>query len=449
MTTASYNLSQLGSQYNQGGTGAVARTTASKLQESVSVLDFGADPTGTSDSTTAIQNCINAVQTAGGGTIVLPTGTYKISSTLTLSGAASVWMTGTWSSVIKNVGTGNAITAGNLSADQTVDIRLLGFAIQGQAGTAHGIHFMRIHNARIEGVRVYSCGGDGIHLDACYALWVIRVYSNNNTGNGLAAIAISGVGSDFLQVMGSRFLINGAKGIYIDNRLYGPAGQRVELNDIEGNAIGFQMDIGSASNTEGFTLRGNYFENQTGYNVSMGEDGGTAVINCPNVESNSFNFGTTTSAAAATRFGAAVRELTLLSNDFVNSDLVVNSSVTLGMVSGNKSNSTVPGGFDQNGGTTVTQLRLYQAGGGAYSALSMSGGYVTMNYPQQWAGAVFPASANTGGGAYQAACGLWAGTGAPNNSYGQTGDYYFRSDTPATANQRVYVKSGGTWTGIV
>ena len=73
--TASYNLSQLGSHYNQGGTGAVDRTTASKLQESVSVLDFGADPTGVSDSTAAFTAALTASKT-----VFVPAGTYKLAT---------------------------------------------------------------------------------------------------------------------------------------------------------------------------------------------------------------------------------------------------------------------------------------------------------------------------------------------------------------------------------
>jgi hypothetical protein len=41
------------------------------------------------------------------------------------------------------------------------------------------------------------------------------------------------------------------------------------------------------------------------------------------------------------------------------------------------------------------------------------------------------------------------GSGAPSNANGNNGDYYFRTDTPGTANQRIYVKSAGVWTGIV
>ena len=43
--------------------------------------------------------------------------------------------------------------------------------------------------------------------------------------------------------------------------------------------------------------------------------------------------------------------------------------------------------------------------------------------------------------------GLRSGSGAPAG--GSSGDYYFRTDTPGTANQRIYVNNAGTWTGIV
>jgi hypothetical protein len=86
--TASYNLSQLGSNYLQGGSGSVARTTASKLQESVSVKDFGAVGDGVTDDTTAIQAAINATITNSGGNLFLPSGTYLISSALSIPASA-------------------------------------------------------------------------------------------------------------------------------------------------------------------------------------------------------------------------------------------------------------------------------------------------------------------------------------------------------------------------
>ena len=42
------------------------------------VTEVGADPTGRADSTLAIQKCIDRVSAAGGGTVVVPPGVYRI-----------------------------------------------------------------------------------------------------------------------------------------------------------------------------------------------------------------------------------------------------------------------------------------------------------------------------------------------------------------------------------
>jgi len=69
-----------GVQFTQAGTGAVQRTVESKLQDVVSVKDFGAVGNGVADDTVAIQACIDSVSAAGGGTVYIPAGTYKLSS---------------------------------------------------------------------------------------------------------------------------------------------------------------------------------------------------------------------------------------------------------------------------------------------------------------------------------------------------------------------------------
>ena len=68
------------------GTGAVTRTVQSKLRETVSVKDYGAVGDGVTDDTAAIQACINAVEASTyGGVVYLPTGTYKVTSNLTVT----------------------------------------------------------------------------------------------------------------------------------------------------------------------------------------------------------------------------------------------------------------------------------------------------------------------------------------------------------------------------
>lgn len=87
------NFAALGSSTNtsftQAGTGAVARTAQSKMRDIVSVLDFGADPTGNSDSSAAIQAAINYASpgfvTLTAGTVYFPRGKYLITTPLNLT----------------------------------------------------------------------------------------------------------------------------------------------------------------------------------------------------------------------------------------------------------------------------------------------------------------------------------------------------------------------------
>jgi len=45
---------------------------------------------------------------------------------------------------------------------------------------------------------------------------------------------------------------------------------------------------------------------------------------------------------------------------------------------------------------------------------------------------------------------MYGGPGAPNIPAAPAGSFYFRTDTPGTANQRIYVATAtNTWTGIV
>lgn len=62
--------------FKQSATGAVGRTVDDKLREVVSVKDFGAVGDGVTDDRKAIQNAIDAVSSAGGGTVYFPPGVY-------------------------------------------------------------------------------------------------------------------------------------------------------------------------------------------------------------------------------------------------------------------------------------------------------------------------------------------------------------------------------------
>ena len=74
----------------------------------ISVLDYGAVGDDATDCTTAIQNTINAVATLGGGIVLFPPGTFRISAALTYGAAGTLPLrirgTGRGSSTIKQTG---------------------------------------------------------------------------------------------------------------------------------------------------------------------------------------------------------------------------------------------------------------------------------------------------------------------------------------------------------
>jgi len=84
--------------YNQGGTGAQDRTLTSKLQDTVSVKDFGAVGDGTTDDSAAIQAALDAAANLGvddkGALVHFPSGKYKITSTINYPMGKFVSITG-------------------------------------------------------------------------------------------------------------------------------------------------------------------------------------------------------------------------------------------------------------------------------------------------------------------------------------------------------------------
>jgi hypothetical protein len=80
--TKQASIDQLG--FLPAGTGAVTATIQNKLRETVSVKDFGAVGDGVADDTAGIQAAINSLG-AIGGTVILPVGKFRTTSTITIS----------------------------------------------------------------------------------------------------------------------------------------------------------------------------------------------------------------------------------------------------------------------------------------------------------------------------------------------------------------------------
>jgi hypothetical protein len=86
-------------------------------------------------------------------------------------------------------------------------------------------------------------------------------------------------------------------------------------------------------------------------------------------------------------------------------------------------------------------------GTATFDSVSVVVGDLPLAWPGARTGGVRPGRLNSAGLISSAT--LYSGTGVPSNSYGLDGDFYFRTDTPGTANQRLYVKSAGAWVGVL
>jgi len=85
------NISGSGVSFIQAGTGAVARNIQDKARESVSVLDFGADLTGGTDTISQFQAAVDSLP-ATGGNIAVPNGTYRLNSAPSIGTKSINWL---------------------------------------------------------------------------------------------------------------------------------------------------------------------------------------------------------------------------------------------------------------------------------------------------------------------------------------------------------------------
>jgi hypothetical protein len=174
-------------QSNSSGflSGAVASTVNNKLQEFVSILDFGAVSGDTGDQTTAIQNALNTANR-----VYLPVGTYRYSTTLDVPANTQVFGPGK----LHYTGASNALSLkgsniklkdftvyGAYSATYSTNSN----GIFGQLSTFSPTTIVYFDNITIENVEVYNFGETGIRLD-----WIRNsVITNCNVhDNGYAGI---------------------------------------------------------------------------------------------------------------------------------------------------------------------------------------------------------------------------------------------------------------------
>ena len=171
------NVSATNTNYTASGTGAVQRTVAAKLQESVSVKDFGAVGDGVANDTTAIQNAVNS-----GVPVYFPTGTYKITSAISLA-----------TNGIRLVGSNNTVIlkAANISGINITgnECELVSVRVDGNGNNGVGIAIFGASNL-LDACESYGNLSHGIMLDGqtttCRYNRITNCYVHNNNGVGIS-----------------------------------------------------------------------------------------------------------------------------------------------------------------------------------------------------------------------------------------------------------------------
>lgn len=168
--------------YTPAGTGAVATTVQSKLQETVSVFDFMtaaqiADVkarTGSINVAAAIQAAVNSLS-ASGGVVYFPPGVYLVSSTIAITGKSNV--------VLKGIGYSGSWTSSTLGSS----IKISSSLVDGFDFTSHS------YNCTVQGLHIFG-GKRAVHFDTCLGWHVIECNLRQNVtglecyGNGVGIV---------------------------------------------------------------------------------------------------------------------------------------------------------------------------------------------------------------------------------------------------------------------
>jgi len=176
------------------GTAKISRSVEIKLQESISVKDFGAVGNGIADDTAAIQAALSA---ASNQTLYFPKGDYKISSTINFGLTTSILGEGPQASRIIATQSGVAVRinvpVSSPDFGDTYGQRFENFGIVGNVNTTFGFWMMRCIYCNFKDVWVTSPQG----ISAGYAgfrvsgAMYLNTYENciaNTIGNTQATV---------------------------------------------------------------------------------------------------------------------------------------------------------------------------------------------------------------------------------------------------------------------
>lgn len=226
----------------------------------VDVKSFGAKGDGRTDDTAPIQRAFDAVQKAGGGSLVVPAGRYRLTAPLRLLGqhAPLVIRGEGWSSRIINENTMGqpALVIGRHDWDGddqqgNAYLTLADLAIIGNPRSGDGIQLLNVREVTLSNNLITANGGSGVYAFRCWASYYLgnRILRNGHHGLDLDRDA-NAVAVDRCQILG--------QGEHAGIRIMGSDGPTISSCDIEGNRVGILLENKRASNN--LRVIGNHFE---------------------------------------------------------------------------------------------------------------------------------------------------------------------------------------------
>lgn len=399
----------------------------------------GAKGDGVTDDTSAIQAAINAANAAGGGVVTLPQGVYRTTSALQITANVRLQVQG-MGATIQPAASTDGIFVNQANGATALGCGIDGLVIDGQSGSSTtGIRIRDSDRCVISNCRIVNCTTGKQVESFGNGRWAeensLRDSFIFNCTTGINIAAPGGTHS-----LGENHMYNvGISGCATGIALNSPCTfYRCRLLGVTiwlpTNGVGLLIDCDVRDSVFIIDL-----ENLNG--TGTGLTGVNVTTNALNLNLLDCHLGFTGT------FGTAVSDST-------------GKGMTWSDGTSNGLTTTAGNGFyglSQIYGDTLPRVRVASqfAGGGGFQFGAGSG--VDVNLYRAAANTLqtdgtFKTGAGiqpgTPAGAAQAG-NLFQGSGAPSNSNGNNGDYYFRTDTPGTANQRLYVKSAGSWTGIV
>jgi parallel beta-helix repeat protein len=230
--------------YTPAGTGAVTRTVVSKLNEVLSVKDFGATGDGVTNDAAAIQAAVNAA--TANQTVYFPPGTYAV-------GAAGIAVTN--KTGVTLLGDGAIIL---ITAISTLTTNL-------------GVATIRLSGCTRSGVRGLEINGNGIAssaigFNACTECFVDKVTAYASGVNGQITSSNGGLRNEFTDNLVYSARLPSSRGLWLGN---------VNASDMEtdifvsGNTVRNNPASGIVVSSNGGRVIGNHAKTNEGSGIVL------------------------------------------------------------------------------------------------------------------------------------------------------------------------------------